>query len=132
MLWSIWLWFFFWFSVLFFRTQITVDNTVAFIFHNFLVLWQSASIYLFVFFYFYSIICWKAKSTRLQVLFFVLINTRSSAFDWIFCIPKMLREFYTSHFLEQFLLCVYTICQHYQTLVFCRIPNELLFLPSHT
>ena len=42
------------------------------------------------------------------------------------------REFYAYHFLEQILICTYTIWYYVQISISCTIPNGSPFPPSHT
>ena len=109
-------------SCLFFRFLETVPRAltlisiiITFKFHSFfcsLARFRYFSSILFSF----TFTLWSAdtvKSTRWQILFFLLINTQSGLLTGIFndsFLSQRPREFYSSHFLGQILLCVCTIC----------------------
>ena len=92
----------------------TTSNTVTLMFHSFFSS-LARSKYLFLFSLSLIFILWSvgtAKSTRLQVLFFLLINTRCVIFRLELgdlCVCQNPREFNTSHSLEQILVCTYII-----------------------
>ena len=65
-----WWWWWWWYSVL--GASTTIDITVTFMFHSFFCK-MHVFLHFFVFFSFYG----RKKSTRWQVLFFLLINTKS-------------------------------------------------------
>ena len=113
---------------------ITIGTTVTFMLHSFFNS-LARSRYLSFFSLSFRFILWSArtaKSTILQILFFLLIIIRSgllAGISWSVCMLKSLGV-YACYFLGQVLGCAYTICLYSQIEISCTFPSGSPCQPS--
>ena len=110
------------------KAPISTGTIFTFMFHTFCNS-LARSRYLSFFPHSFRLILWStgtAKSTILQILFLLLIITRSdllAGIRWSVCMSHSPIGIYASHFLGQVLGCAYTICLYGRIEISCTFPS---------